>query len=322
MVARMAFDKGISILGNNSQFNYDGLTRTVISEEEARSILNFSIEKRPCMTEDGQVIPRMNYLRRNDGGIIDANCSVGEEFEVTSQPLETYDIARFLMERIPDVRIETVATMYNGGTTFITLSHGGQWLVPGDSSPHWTNIVLNNPLTRGKIHLVQSVIRVVCENTLAAACKSGEGYRICHTTNARAIMENALKGMRFELERADATRRMCEFLASKPIHAEQVGRLMDKLYPLPEVKEGASTSGLTRMKNKREEVLSQFEGDKSFTDKTFYTFYSANSYLIEHPLHKQERTDNVQVAFENLTGNKAVQKSDIFDVILAEAQAA
>ena len=321
MVAKQTYDKGASIL-EYSQFNYDGVLRTEITDEEARSILGFTIEKKPCMTEDGVTIPRMNYLRRSDGGIIDANCSVGEEFEVTSQPMETYEIARYIMSKMPSVRLETVATMYNGGTTFVTLSHGGAWVVPGDSSPHWTNIVLNNPLTRGRIHLVQSVTRVVCMNTLAAACKNGEGYRICHTKNARALMEQALSAMTIELEQAENTRRMCEYLAGKSITTEQVNRLMDAIYPLPEVAEGENTSRLTRMKTKRDEVLAQFEGDDSFTDKTFYSFYSANSYLVEHPLHKQERTDNAQVAFENITGTRAAQKSAIFDMVYREAVAA
>lgn len=314
MVAKMMMDKGISVNGN-SQFNYDGVSRAGITLEEAQEVFNFAVTKEPCRTASGEIIPRMYYLARTDGGIVDANCSVGEEFEVTSQPLETLEIARFIMSKMPALRIDTVATMYNGGTSFVTLSFGDNWLVPGDTSPHWTNIVISNPLTRGRVHLVQSVVRVVCENTLAAACKSGEGYRISHTKNARAIMEQALKGMAHEIECAENTRRMCEFLAGKSINSTQVNALMDKLYPLPQIAEGDSTNGLTRMQNKRVEVLKQFENDDSFTDKSFYTFYSANSYLMEHPLHKQERTDAAQIAYENMTGNRAVRKAEIFDAI-------
>ena len=318
MVAKMNYDKGMSVL-SASQFNYDGVSRAAITDDEVRSVLGFTIQKKPCRTERGEIIPRMNYLERDDGGIVDANCSVGEEFEVTSQPLETYEIARYIMSKVPSVRVETVATMYNGGTSFITLSYGDYWLVPGDTSPHWTNIVLNNPLTRGKLHLVQSCVRVVCMNTLAAACKSGEGYRISHTKNARAMMEEALKGMSLELEAAQNTRRMAEFLASRPIHGEQVARLLDTIYPLPVIENGKSTAGLTRMTNKRNEVLAQFEGDDSFTDRTFWSFFNANSYLIEHPLHKQERTDDAQVAFENITGTRAAAKAAILEAVYEEA---
>ena len=318
MVARMEKDRGVSI-APNSQFNYGGQTLQYITEEEARAILDYNIEKRPCMTEDGLVIPRMNYLRRSDGGIIDANCSVGEGFDVTCQPLETLEIARYIMSRMPGLHIETVATMYNGGTSFITLSYGDKWVVKGDSSPHFTNIVLNNPLTRGKLHLVQSAVRVVCENTLQLSCRTGEGYRIAHTKNARTMMEQALKGMEIELEMGQRAREMCEYLASTPITVGSVNRLLDKIYPLPVVKEGERQNALTLMQNKRNDVMEQFAKDDSFTDKTFYSFYSANSFLIEHPKHKQERVDDVQIAFENITGGRSKQKSDIFNAIWEEA---
>lgn len=223
------------------------------------------------------------------------------------------------MSKIQGLRIDTVASMYNGGTTFITLSYGDSWLVKGDSSPHFTNIVLNNPLTRGKIHLVQSLTRCVCENTLALACKNGEGYRITHTTKARDRFETALKGMEIELKEGQRAREMCEYLASKPITVGSVGRLLDKIYPLPVVKEGERQNALTLVQNKRNDVMEQFAKDDSFTDKTFYSFYSANSFLIEHPKHKQERVDDVQIAFENITGGRSKQKSDIFNAIWEEA---
>ena len=321
MVAKLNNDKGFSILAE-SQFNYDRAEHSVITPDMCKSVLDFDIIKKPCRTEKGDLIPRMFYLERNDGAIVDANCSVGDEFEVTCQPIELMTITGYLMEKLPHLRVETVATMYNGGTSFITLSFGDKWSVPGDSSAHYTNVVMCNPLSRGMLHLVQSTVRVVCMNTLARAMKTGEGYRIRHTKNARALMEQAFKGMQEELELANNTRLAAEFLASKPIATAQVNALMDEIYPLPVLGENDSTNGLTRMKNKRDEVLAQFEEDKSFTSPSFWSFYNANSFLIEHPLHKQERVDNAQVAFENITGSRAAQKARIFEKVLAVAQAA
>lgn len=318
MVAQMEKDKGMSTL-SMSQFNYGGDTKEFITLEDASSILNFGIVKEPCRTKDGEVIPRMHYLERTDGGIVDANCSVGDEFEVTAQPIELVEFARFIMAKVPEVKIETVATMYNGGTAFINLTQGGSWLVRGDKSPHNTNVLIANPLSRGKIHMVAHSIRVVCQNTLQLGMKTGEGYRICHTTNARQMMERALEGMRVELDIANKTRQACEFLASKSISMEQVNAMMDILYPLPKVREGGSSHGYTRTMTKRGEVLAQFEKDDSFTDKTFYTFLNANTYLSEHPLHKQARTDNAQVAFENITGSRANWKSKVLGACLLMA---
>lgn len=314
----MQYDKGVSIL-SASQFNYGGFVGETITDEQAREVLGFTIEKKPCYTEDGMVIPRMSYLRRSDGGIIDANCSVGDYFEVTSQPLETYEFAKFIMSQVPSLRLETVATMYNGGSAFVCLSQGDSWLVRGDTSPHRTNVLLCNPLTRGRFHLVSHAIRVVCMNTLQAAMTSGEGYRISHTKYARAKVEQALELIRNELKCADELRLKCEHLANKMISTKNVENILNAVYPLPVIEKGKRETQLTKVNNKRDEVLKQFETDESFTEKSFYTFLSANTYLMEHPTTKQEKTDNAQVAFDNIVGGRADRKGEILEAVWWEA---
>ncbi len=321
MVAKMNYDKGISVL-NASQFNYDGNAVNVITDEMAREVMDFSIEKKPCMTEDGIVIPRMNYLRRSDGGIIDALCSVGDEFEVTCQPLETLEFASSIVHAFDGLRFETVATMYNGGTSFIVLSFGDGYSIRGDESKHYQNIVMVNPCTRGRLHFVTSCVRVICQNTLAMSMKQGEGYRICHTKNGRIMVENALEKIRGHIEAGNLLRQKCDFLASKQINTVAIGNILNKVYPLPVVKEGDSSRSLTYATNRREEIVKQFETDTSFTDKTYWSFLSAMTYLQEHPTSKQERVDNVQVAFENIVGTRANKKSDYLDAVYTEALAA
>lgn len=321
MVAKMNYDKGISVL-NASQFNYGGSAVDVITEDMARDVMDFTIEKRPCMTEDGLIIPRMNYLRRSDGGIIDALCSVGEEFEVTSQPLETLEFASGIVKSVDGLRFETVATMYNGGTSFIVLSFGDGYSIHGDESKHYQNIVMVNPCTRGRLHFVTSCVRVVCQNTLQHSMKQGEGYRICHTKNGRIMVENALEKIRTHLEAGNLLRQKCDFLASKQIGTASIGRILDVTHPLPEVKDGEKNRSLTRMQNKRDEIIKQFETDSSFTDKSYWAFLSAMTYLQEHPTSKQERVDNVQVAFENIVGSRSDRKADFLDAVYTEALAA
>lgn len=321
MVAKMNYDKGVSVLGA-SQFNYGGSAVDVITPDMAREVMNFSIEKKPCMTEDGMVIPRMNYLRRSDGGIIDALCSVGEEFEVTSQPMETLEFAAGIVDSVHGLRFETVATMYNGGTSFIVLSFGDGYLVRGDESKHYQNIVMVNPCTRGKLHFVTSTIRVVCQNTLQASMKNGDGYRICHTKNGRIMVENALDKIRGHIEAGSELRAKCDFLASRMIGTASANRILDAVYPLPVIKDGENARSLTLMQNKRDAVLRQFETDSSFTEKSYWAFLSAMTYLQEHPVSKQERVDNVQVAFENIVGTRANRKADFLDAVYTEAVAA
>lgn len=322
MVAKMGYDNGVSVLAA-SQFNYGGAAVDLITDEMAREVMNFTIEKRPCMTEDGLTIPRMNYLRRSDGGIIDALCSVGEEFEVTCQPMETLEFASSIVHAFDGLRFETVATMYNGGTSFIVLSFGDGYSIHGDESKHYQNIVMVNPCTRGRLHFVTSTIRVICQNTLAMSMKQGEGYRICHTKNGRIMVENALEKIRAHIAAGNLLRQKCEFLASKQIGSVAIGNILDKVYPLPAAKvEDKANRAFTYATNRREEIVKQFETDTSFTDRTYWSFLSAMTYLQEHPTSKQDRVDNVQVAFENIVGNRANRKAEFLDAVYTEAVAA
>ena len=321
MVAKMNYDKGVSVL-DNSQFNYTGASIGVITDEMAREVMDFSIEKTPCRTEDGIIIPRMNYLRRSDGGIVDSLCSVGDEFEVTCQPLETLEFASGIVHAFDGLRFETVATMYNGGTSFIVLSFGDGYSVRGDQSKHYQNIVMVNPCTRGRLHFVTSTVRVVCQNTLQGAMTEGQGYRIRHTKNGRIMVENALEKIRGHIEAGNLLRQKCEFLANKDIDGAAVTRILDAVYPLPVPKDGEGTRSLTYAQNRRDEVVRQFETDDSFTAKTYWSLLSAMTYLQEHPTNKQERVDNVQVAFENIVGTRSNRKTEFLDAVYTDALAA
>lgn len=322
MVARQTYDRGVSVL-KASQFNYGNASIPVITEDMAREVMDFTIEKRPCMTEDGIAIPRMNYLRRSDGGIVDALCSVGEEFEVTSQPKEILEFASGIVSVIPGLRYETVATMYNGGTSFIVLSFGDGYSIRGDESCHYQNIVMVNPCTRGRLHFVSSHVRVVCQNTLQMAMKGGNGYRITHTKNGRIMVENALESIRTRLNDGIALREKFNLLASRNITTQSIGRILDRVYPLPALGEdGKPGRSFTLTQNKRDEVISQFEGDTSFTEKTYWSFLNAMTYLQEHPTHKQERVDSVQVAFENIVGPRADRKGEFLEAVYEEARMA
>ena len=322
MVAKLEHDKGYSVL-HHSQFNYGGTVIPAITGDMAREVMDFTIEKCPCMTEDGLAIPRMNYLRRSDGGIVDCDRSVGEEFEVTCQPMETLEFASSIVDSFPGLRFETVATMYNGGTSFIVLSFGDGYKVAGDLSPHYQNIVMVNPCTRGKLHFVTSLQRVVCMNTLQLAMKNGEGYRICHTKNGRVLVEDALVKIRKHVEAGKQLREWCDFLASKQVDSAGVAKVLDKVLPLPLVKEnGEGSRSLSIAKTRREEIVNQFETDTSFTQKTYWTLLNAMTYLQEHPVSKQERVDGVQVAFENIVGARANRKAEYLEAVYEVANAA
>lgn len=320
MVARNNFDKGMSTLVN-SQFNYDGIVHPSIPVEEARQIFDYNVIKEQSCRPDGTPIPKQFHLVREDhNALLDTAVGVGEEFSVACQPVEAFDfIVKEIMPQLPDLRIETVATMYNGATCFLNLTYKDGFSLPNDESEHFTNILYCNPLSRGRISVVSHAVRVICMNTLARALKDGTGFRISHTTNARHLVEVALETIKNEIIAMEEMKEKMTFLAQKEITPAQVNHILDRILP---IKEDAHQKGITRTKNARNEVMEQFEKDDSFTKPTFWSFFSANSYLSEHPLHKQNRIDGAQVAFENIIGARSNHKNAIFDAVYDVAMAA
>lgn len=320
MVAKCNYDKGISVL-SESQFNYDGGIRRDITVDEARAVFDYSVVKEQSCRPNGTPVPRQFHLVRTDvDALLDTSGGVGEEFDVTTQPLDVFDfITKDIMPQMPDLRIETAATMYNGATCFINLSFREGFTLPNDTSRHFTNLIYCNPLSRGRVVVLGHSVRVVCMNTLAKSISSGEGFRISHTSNGGRMVEVALKEMRQQLQYAQEQREKMEFLASKEILPLQAQNLLETILPMNPEKSKFSAA---RTEAARSEVMEQFEKDTTFTKPTFWSFFSANSYLSEHPLHKQSRVDDAQVAFENIIGSRSNRKNQVFDAVFEMAKAA
>lgn len=314
MVAKMTYDNGIST-DDKSAFAYNGAVEQ-IDFDAMREVLGYTVTKLPCKTQEGVDISGINYLATDKGYAVNMANAVGNEFSVAIQPTELADIVQFIVTNVNGAKIGTVATMYNGATSFAVITQGDAYSVIGDNSPHYTNAVISNPLTRGKIHIVQSNVRVVCENTLALACANGKGYHISHTTNAQVMCKHALEGVRASLLQADATRRIAQLLGNTEITQTQIIATLDALYPLPIIGKDDATNALTRAQNRRDDILNQFESDDSFSRHNAWAFLNAITYGIEHNKSKQSRVDNAQVAWENMVGNKADFKSTALNALL------
>lgn len=314
MVARLAYDKGIST-DEHSAFAYNGVAPS-ISFDEMRDILGYNVTKKVCKTQEGEDITGIHYLATDKGHIVEMATAVGNEFSVAIQPTELADIVQFIVGNVAGAKIGTVATMYNGATSFAVITQGDAYSVMGDNSPHYVNAVISNPLTRGKVHIVQSNVRVICENTLALACSHGKGYHISHTTNAQIMCQHALNGVRASLLHADATRRVAQLLGNTDISQTQIDATLDALYPLPVIGGNEPTNALTRIRNRRDAIMAQFESDDTFSRHNAWAFLNAITYGVEHNKSKQARVDYAQMAWDNMVGDKADFKSRALDALL------
>lgn len=312
-------DNGISTIAG-SYFNKDGQAHPEISAEQAHEILDFTIEKVPVSrpVADGfETVPGQYCLVRKDSddddGVVVGVSGVGEQFDVAAQPGKVLDFfLENIMPQVPQLKIETVASVYNGATSFVNFHYGDGYEFKNDSSPQYTNILFMNPLTRGRLCLLSHTIRVVCQNTLRMARKTGTGFTINHSSRAGFYVNAALDALKIQLEEAEQLKKLSIKLDSMHITGKNIQTILDRIYPVKKTKKGEDS---TRMLNIRNEVLEQFESDKSFKAKTAWAFLNAMTFKQEHP-KMTARRNPMAIGADNLFGVRAETKAKMLAAVL------
>jgi len=313
-------DNGISTL-QHSYFNADGEKHDEITPEQAHEILDFEIVKSPVYrsTAGGysQVPAQYCLVRRDsedDDGVVVGVSGVGEQFDVAAQPADVLDFfLNEIMPEVPSLKIETVASVFDGATSFVNFHYGDGYEFKNDSSPQYTNILFMNPLTRGRLCLLSHTVRVICQNTLRMAAKTGTGFTINHTSRGRFYVEAALQAIKVQLAEAEQLKQLSIKLDSMLVTSKNIKSIMDKIYPVKKTKKGVDS---TRMLNIRNEVMEQFETDKSFKAKTAWAFLNAMTYKQEHP-KMTERRQPMSIGADNLFGTRAETKAKMLAVVLS-----
>jgi hypothetical protein len=314
-------DNSISIF-QYSCFNKDRKAHESITPEQARGILDFQIEKVPVSRQVGnrwEKVPGQYCLVRKDNtddeGIQVGLGCVGEQFEVAAQPTQVLDFfLEHIMPEVPELKIETVASVFDGATTFVNFHYGDGYEFKNDSSPQYTNILFMNPLTRGRLCLLSHTIRVICQNTLRYARQTGTGFTINHTRNGEFYVKAALEAIGIQLKKAASLKELSIKLDSMLITSKNIGKILDEIYPVKKTKKGEES---TRMLNIRNDVLAQFETDSSFKAKTAWAFLNAMTYKQEHPKMTANR-DPMRIGTDNLFGGRAEMKAQMLNAVVKE----
>lgn len=314
-------DNSISVF-QHSYFNSDGKQHDTITAEQARGILDFTVVKEPVSRFNGtgyEKVPGQYCLVRkdndNDGGCVVGLGCVGEQFEVAAQPTQVLDFfLEHIMPEVPELKIETVASVFDGATTFVNFHYGDEYGFTNDSSPHFTNILFMNPLTRGRLCLLSHTVRVICQNTLRWARQTGTGFTINHTRNGSFYVKAALEAIGIQIKKAAALKQLSIKLDKMLITSKNIASILDEIYPVKKTKNGEDS---TRMVNIRNDVLAQFESDSTFKAKTAWAFLNAMTYKQEHPKMTANR-DPLRIGTDNLFGTRAEAKAQMLNAVVKE----
>ncbi|MFA5401700.1 MAG: DUF932 domain-containing protein [Dehalococcoidia bacterium] len=290
-----------------------------VTLEEARQVLDFPIEKRKL----GYMAPSSNWkevdayaLVRGEHVLVDA---VGSRFSVCNNVDMLNHIAKTVMKEFPQLKIESVGTLWAGATSFLNLKVDS-FQVHGDKSETINRIMWYNPLGLGSYKTCAHNVRVVCDNTLRAAHVEGKANGtlrgIAHTATGAAKVQKELDNLaRHFLELESLTQQMRR-LAKKPMTSAMVESFLSQLVPIgPELEKSA----VTQRQNKRETFLHQFESDQTLADpvnRSAYAMLNAVTYVLDHQDAKRGH-DLGSIAWDGLVGTRAGIKDNALAILNA-----
>lgn len=328
MKGQLANDRGISTI-QHSAFNYDKQERSSIDILEARDIMNYEVEVHPCYTADGREIAGLNYLQKSTDGSIIPSAGIGDKF-TPYNTVEFFDsFVNDIMPQVPDLKLETVATLYGSGAALITADLGKDFFLPGDESAYKSRVVFYNPNNgSATLQLGFSSVRIICMNTLAAArnemANDDSAFNIKHTESIKDRVGYAVQTIFDRIRDIQTMKDRMTALAGKNVDATTVQRVINKLYPLeafPTDRDIVSP-GRTRMENVRAEVIRQFESGETaqtFTKDSALKLFQANTFRIFNPIKENKRTDRADIATRGIFGTVADRVNKILNVVEQES---
>jgi len=292
-----------------------------ITFDEAMEIARYPLVKCPVFREiepqKFEVIPEQFCITRFDKNVVLVP-SVGSKFVVTDNSFMLNRINEGLLYQYPDLRIESVGTLFNGATFFLNL-RVGEFRVKGDASPTITNLMYANPLGKGSYVCCAHNTRIVCNNTervaeaQGVANKSLKKFR--HTASAvNKIDEHLLELAELKLH-LEQRKEALDWMADQPVTDADIDKFLDQLMPIPE-EDGRSKTIAENSRNQLLQIVHGRQHRETLTNPmSRYGLYSAFTNWVDH-VKTSRNSDYAAVMYDGILGDRAASKESVFQSLV------
>lgn len=301
---------------------YECVPDRPITMAEAREVANFGIEKRPLFRKTAEggyaEAEAWEVVRTDHDSVLVPH--VGARFSATSNLHMLSHIDEHLLAQFPELKIESVGTLFNGATFFLNLKVY-EFQVKGDKSPTVTNLMYANPLGRGCYVACAHNTRIVCNNTERVAEAQGltneSLKKFRHTASANQQINDHLVDMaqlKLELKKHE---QVLGFLADTNISGADVTKFVDFAIPLPE-KEGRAK---TIASSAREQFMHTLEGHQVTTLQDKFTRYGLYCAFTDHTDHYAPgaKSDEGAILYDSILGQRSTRKQSALDWLVEAA---
>lgn len=270
-----------------------------VTLEQAREVLDYGIKKQPlyrCLSL--APVPDAYCITRTDKDIVIVP-HVGDRFTVENNVKLLEQIERFVLPEFPDLQLDSVGTLYNGATAFLSLRIA-EFQITGDESNNVAAIMFYNPIGFGCMRSCAHTTRIVCNNTARISMKQGEANgslaKFRHTSGmAKRVADHMVTICQAQLGLKRMTETL-EFLTTQQVNTEYVDTYLEKFFP-----------------SRRDPVLAILEEEGSMARGTKYHLYQSMTNYLDHTFSK--KSDQAFATFDGITGNRAAKKDAVLDYL-------
>lgn len=221
--------------------------------------LNWRVLAEPLYMERNQLIPGWVANRRSDvsgpNGVLGV---VGASYEII-QNAEMFGLADALAGE-GGAKYDTAGTFWGGAKVWMLMKMPQHFKVGGTDAVDKYVLVSGSHDGSGSVCVVLTSVRVVCQNTLAMALRTGTHiWRFKHTSNAKKRLEQVRQALKQERATSDQWNAWANKLAGTKVSPDYVKAFYKALLTPPKdanAKEDLSTQRL----NSWDELLGLFCG--------------------------------------------------------------
>jgi len=315
----MKSDKGL-VSGVESTWHrlpqYKCIPDRAITIAEAVEIAGYPIDKQPLFRANGSPVDAWAIVRTDTDSVLVP--AVGERFTLVQNNHMVNYISEHLLAVYPELKIQSVGTLWDGATFFLNLSLD-EFQVKGDKSPTITNLMYANPLGRGAYTACAHSTRVVCANTLRIGELQGLANqslkRFKHTASASTrINEHLIDLAEVKLELKRHVELM-DYLAGIELQPKEIDTFLNGIFPEPKEDGRAKTIAV----NSKDGIKNILEGSQRSTLANPFTKYALLQAFTDWQDHAAtvRNGDLASVTYDGINGVRADKKDAFLKALIA-----
>ena len=307
----------------------DWTLRKSITDADALSIFDYTLNKCPCFDAGGREVPGLYHIERMDAGAKAGTIlplgGFGDQYTIL-QNTDLYKmIAADILPELPGAKVETVGTLEGGATGMVQISCGSDFKIKGDESKHESRLYFNNPVGGGCLVMGFCLTRCVCENTIAAARKEvlagtreGTGHIIRHTSAIEVYARRAIETIKAQALATKAMQERIKALAARKVNTDTIKKALAEIYPATPEMANETPAAYANAIARREEVITQWEDGEtaqSFTTDSAWKLINAFTFPIFNPQKIAKGSDLSGVRYDAMFGDRAGRVSQILEAV-------